>query len=292
MTESTRRASAARNVPPRRRTEPIPGPCLFAPDDRNRLRPVADGKATADCAFTSPERGAAWGALRGFISDPRYPCAGAKSALRLGAVRLGFYPALASGEAMRRSAADAAWFAGHVDEIDGHFATLIAIFHGPPAPDEASFADAFWAHLSGMVREDRQRYEPDPAVSDDPSSADFALSLGDKAFFVVAMHPAASRVARRSPVTALVLNLHEQFDALREAERFDAMRDTIRSRDARLQGKANPMLDDHGSSSGALQYDGRTHDSDWVPPLQPQGSCPQEVSDSDTACPSATDVPK
>jgi uncharacterized protein len=45
------------------------------------------------------------------------------------------------------------------------------------------------------------------------------------------------------------------------------MRDTIRSRDARLQGSINPMVRDHGESSEARQYSGRAVGAAWRPPL-------------------------
>jgi FPC/CPF motif-containing protein YcgG len=44
------------------------------------------------------------------------------------------------------------------------------------------------------------------------------------------------------------------------------MRDTIRRRDAELQGEPNPMVDDHGTRSEARQYSGRAVPDDWEPP--------------------------
>src|SRR6476620_7390004 len=73
----------------------------------------------------------------------------------------------------------------------------------------------------------------------------FAFSLAGTAYFVVGLHPAASRIARRTPLPTLVFNLHEQFEELRQSERFERMRDTIRRRDQALQGSVNPMVADH-----------------------------------------------
>ena len=39
----------------------------------------------------------------------------------------------------------------------------------------------------------------DPRVSDDPANPHFAFSVGGTAFFVVGLHPQASRIARRTP---------------------------------------------------------------------------------------------
>ncbi|HSN10910.1 MAG TPA: guanitoxin biosynthesis heme-dependent pre-guanitoxin N-hydroxylase GntA, partial [Propionibacteriaceae bacterium] len=88
------------------------------------------------------------------------------------------------------------------------------------------------------------------------------------AFFVVGMHPRASRIARRTPWPVLVFNLHRQFEALRASERYERMRDTIRRRDVRLQGSVNPMVADHGSVSEARQYSGRAVRTGWEPPVE------------------------
>jgi FPC/CPF motif-containing protein YcgG len=45
------------------------------------------------------------------------------------------------------------------------------------------------------------------------------------------------------------------------------MRDTIRRRDAELQGSLNPMVADHGRSSEARQYSGRSVPDDWAAPV-------------------------
>ena len=94
-------------------------------------------------------------------------------------------------------------------------------------------------------------------VADDPARAHFAFSHGGVPFFIVGLHPKASRIARRTPVPVLVFNLHEQFERLRAEGGYERMRDKIRQRDQSLQGSLNPMVDDHGSSSEARQYAGR-----------------------------------
>ena len=50
------------------------------------------------------------------------------------------------------------------------------------------------------------------------------------------------------------------------------LRDTIRRRDAALQGSVNPMVADHGSSSEARQYAGRKVEADWAPPFETSAS--------------------
>ena len=56
---------------------------------------------------------------------------------------------------------------------------------------------------------------------------------------------------------------------MRADGRYQRMRDTIRRRDAELQGSLNPMVSDHGASSEARQYAGRAVPPDWTPPFEP-----------------------
>lgn len=105
-------------------------------------------------------------------------------------------------------------------------------------------------------------------VSDDPDDPHFAFSVARTAYFVVGLHPTASRDARRAASPTLVFNLHEQFEELRTSGRFTRMRDLIRDRDAQLQGNINPMVSDHGYGSEARKYSGRAVDDTWLAPFE------------------------
>ena len=102
-----------------------------------------------------------------------------------------------------------------------------------------------------------------------PGLADFSFSLRGKAFFVIGLHPNASRLSRRYRCPALVFNLHEQFETLRRQGRYDRMRDVIRKRDAALCGSINPALRNFGEKSEARQYSGRAVREDWRCPFRP-----------------------
>ena len=56
-----------------------------------------------------------------------------------------------------------------------------------------------------------------PRVSADPDNPHFSLSFGGEAFFVVGLHPDASRPARRFARPTMVFNLHDQFETLARA---------------------------------------------------------------------------
>ena len=112
-------------------------------------------------------------------------------------------------------------------------------------------------------------------MSVDPEDPHFSLSFAGEAFFVVGLHPNASRPARRFEAPAMVFNLHAQFEVLREQQRYEKLRASILERDLALAGSINPMLARHGESSEARQYSGRAVDADW--------KCPFHRADTSTA---------
>ena len=105
------------------------------------------------------------------------------------------------------------------------------------------------------------------AVVMSPARPRSSFSAARTAYFVVGLHPQASRDARRAAAPTLVFNLHQQFEALRESGGFALMRDKIRDRDEQLQGYLNPMVSDHGQTSEASQYSGREVADGWAAPL-------------------------
>lgn len=148
------------------------------------------------------------------------------------------------------------------------FHSFAALFAGPAATDEARFEALLWSLLQRLHELDRPRHRWDPSVDADPASDDFSFSLGGRAFFLVGMHPGASRHARRFAYPAIMFNMHAQFEALRAKGSYDSVRDRIRGNDMRLQGSIHPSLDDHGAASEARQYSGRAVEADWVCPFR------------------------
>ncbi len=151
---------------------------------------------------------------------------------------------------------------------DGPMLSFAAAFPAHAFVDEAGFESALWAQLQAMHDIDRQHFAWDEGVSADPESAAFSMSLGGVAWYVVGLHPAASRMARRFDAPLVVFNRHAQFEDLRSEGRYQPLRARIRQRDQALQGNVNPMLKDHGSESEARQYAGREVGAAWRCPLQ------------------------
>lgn len=222
------------------------------------LAPAVDHPTTAD-------EGALTGSLAAMIAHRDFPCLGARSVFRQDRATIHVYDRLATPEATVALLADLRSFASTVDPTAG-FASFIAVFRGPTSDDERGFERLLWSQLRLLHSADDADWNDD--VSDDPSDEHFAFSVAGTAFFVVGLHPLASRDARRAATPTLVFNLHEQFEALRGSGQFARMRDLIRERDMHLQGSINPMVSDHGKNSEARQYSGRVVDDTWLAPFQ------------------------
>ncbi len=204
------------------------------------------------------------GSLEAMIAHPGFPCLGARSVFRRENATVRVYDRLASTEATDCLLADLQAFARAVDPSAG-FASFVAIFRGPTSTGEEDFERQLWQQLRLLRAADDVAWNE--AVSDNPGDPHFAFSVAGTAFFVVGLHPLASRDARRAASPTLVFNLHEQFEELRASGGFTRMRDLIRARDEQLQGSVNPMVSDHGYGSEARQYSGRDVGDSWSPPV-------------------------
>lgn len=204
-----------------------------------------------------------------FVSSDRFPCVGAKSALALGH--------LATFEAgnIALPYADAAIHAALVAFGDGvaperpamqSFACLFRV--GPVTSDE-QFERCLWARLQALHDIDvRDGAGWAANVSKDPGSPHFSMSVGGVAYFVVGLHPGASRASRRFGRPALIFNPHAQFEKLRADGRYAAMQAIVREREVRAGHGVNPMLSEFGERGEAPQYSGRLVGPDWVCPLK------------------------
>lgn len=206
--------------------------------------------------------------FRSKIRKPDFPCVGAKSALANDRVEIIGARSLTSGwNDVEIHEALLDWARG--DFGPDEFRSLAVIFEGPHDLSEAEFEQAMWQRLQSFADKDAWRGQKlDTSVDPDPSQPDFSLSFGEEAFFVVGLHPNASRPARRFDNPILVFNLHAQFEWLRAEGRYERMRAAILERDRQLAGDINPMLARHGESSEARQYSGRLVDEDWKCPFR------------------------
>jgi FPC/CPF motif-containing protein YcgG len=205
--------------------------------------------------------------FRGHVLNPRFSCVGAKAAVRRGQYRTGLYGTMGSRGTVAGLARDLFEFVEDLPHIGDDFTTFVASFGGPHVADEVNFERLLWTQLQGLYDQDQLHHDWDSSVSADPEDPDFSFSFAGRAFFVVGLHPASSRYARRFAWPTLVFNTHEQFERLREGGRFARVREVIRAREIELQGSLNPNLSDFGELPEARQYSGRLVDEGWRCPF-------------------------
>jgi FPC/CPF motif-containing protein YcgG len=205
--------------------------------------------------------------FRAFVGDASFPCVGAKSALKRNQLKIVVANDIASAWDDLRIYPNLLALAHSYQAEPKLFQSLAVIFENGALLTEKAFERHLWERLQSLSEKDEwhgQKY--DPRVSDDPDDAGFSMSFGGEAFFVVGLHPAASRPARRFMRPTLVFNLHDQFEQLRSAGLYERLRGTIIDRDIALAGSVNPMLATHGTASAAPQYSGRLVGSGWKCP--------------------------
>nr|WP_235506675.1 guanitoxin biosynthesis heme-dependent pre-guanitoxin N-hydroxylase GntA [Altererythrobacter sp. Root672] len=203
------------------------------------------------------------------VADLAFPCVGAKSALARGTLKvLVGHSVTSAWDDVHIHSELLEWAYAYRADPSG-LRSLAVAFKGPDHLTEEQFEAAMWARIQSLADKDEWRGQPyDARVSADPTDSHFSLSFGGEAFFVVGLHPNASRPARRFPRPTLVFNLHDQFQRLRDEGRYERMREKIIERDVDLAGHANPMLSRHGEASEARQYSGRAVDDDWQCPFR------------------------
>lgn len=206
--------------------------------------------------------------LRDHIAERDFPCVGAKSALAKGTLQvIPAWSLTSAWDDLRIHEALMEWSEAFREDPAG-LRSLAVVFEGPTDVSENDFERLMWERLQSLADKDDWLGQPyDPKVSTDPKDPHFSLSFGGQAYFVVGLHPNASRPARRTAYPTLVFNLHEQFEALREKNQYERMRERIIERDVALSGTANPMLSRHGETSEARQYSGRAVDGEWQCPF-------------------------
>lgn len=203
-----------------------------------------------------------------FIENKNFPCIAAKAALSKQHVNC-----FVSGNmACPKDDADILQFL--YDFVDGYrnskdfYHTAAILFSSPQINDEEMFDALLWQRLQALQILDAENYSYDDRVHADTSSAKFSFSIKEEAFYIIGLHSASSRQARRFTYPALVFNPHAQFEELRQTTKYEVMKNVVRKRDIAFSGSVNPMLKDFGESSEVFQYSGREYDKNWQCPIK------------------------
>ncbi|MEY2563449.1 MAG: uncharacterized protein QOH88_1642 [Verrucomicrobiota bacterium] len=208
-----------------------------------------------------------------FVTDPAFPCLGAKAALNANSYQLVAYETLGASSSSKKLHADLAAFGQSDMACTSEYASFIAVFRNPAMVSELTFERLLWWQLQQLHDLDHQQQSAwDPEVSSDPEDAHFSFSIAGHAYYVIGLHGNSSRLARRFPWPALVFNPHKQFEKLRSDGKWRRMQGTIRERDIALQGSVNPMLRDFAETSEARQYSGRQVEDGWQPEFEVRGA--------------------
>lgn len=207
--------------------------------------------------------------FRAKIQQIEFPCVGAKSALARGSfLIINARNITASRNDLEIHSNLLEWSNAFGTNPSG-LRSLAVIFDAPVRLSEQEFESALWQRIQSLSDEDHRRgHQVAPRFSGNPDDPHFSLSFGGKAYFVVGLHPEASRPARRFARPAMVFNPHDQFVRLRKEGGYERMRKTILARDEAFAGSANPMIARHGEASEARQYSGRLIEGAWQCPFQ------------------------
>ncbi len=205
-------------------------------------------------------------AFKKFLERRAYPCLGAKSALSRNALEYFCAQDICQPSEDQRITSRLQLFAANAQQ-DDVFLSIAVFFASSPHLSELEFEQALWRRLRAIHEIDRAHHGWDTRVSADSASRDFSMSVGSKGFFVVGLHPRASRLARRFQCPVIVFNLHSQFVQLRADGRYEKLSSTIIARDIMFSGSSNPVLANYGERSEARQYSGRRVEEDWVCPF-------------------------
>lgn len=203
------------------------------------------------------------------IEQAGFPCLAAKTAASRGQIHFFEAGSIDSAERDRPLLEALTRYAGASAGGGPAFQSFVVLFSGSAVKTPEQFETSLWQRLQRLHELDSRSFAWDPSVSCDPCSNHFSMSLGGHAFYVVGTHPGSERRARRTSVTAMVFNLHSQFEQLRLEGRYTRFRDEIIRRDIAFEGHLNTMLAPHGQSSEARQYSGRIVDDEWRCPFKP-----------------------
>ena len=205
--------------------------------------------------------------FREFVGCQDFPCVGAKSALARGQLHFLVARDVASAWDDLRIYSALFNFAQTYRAQPALFQSLVVLFRGPGDLDEERYESCLWQRLQSLTdKDDWHGQTHDPRVSANPTDHNFSISFASEAFFVVGLHPHASRPARRFSSPAIVFNPHGQFETLRDQGLYGGLKEKIGRRDEALAGSRNPMLQGFGEGSEAPQYSGRIVEESWACP--------------------------
>lgn len=206
--------------------------------------------------------------FRNFISHEAYPCVAARAALQRDHIPCFLADHMSCPKDDQPILQFIYRFIDQYRETSTSLHSAAVIFRQPEQTTLDGFESMLWSRLQSLGQLDAMKFSYDPSVNSDPEAHDFSFSLGREAFFIIGLHPASERPARRFTRPAIIFNPHRQFEQMRRENRYEKMKKIVRKRDILYSGSINPMLADYGEKSEAYQYSGRHYEKSWTCPLE------------------------
>jgi FPC/CPF motif-containing protein YcgG len=134
-------------------------------------------------------------------------------------------------------------------------------------------------HLQHMHNIDSRTYGLDEGATSDPNEPNFGFHVAGHAFFIVGVHPGASRASRRFVRPAIAFNSLMQFMLL--GDKFFSMQDAIRKRESTNNGSVNPSFTTYEYQMPSRHFAGRMTEEDWKCPFSSRHEASSVKYDSD-----------
>ncbi|HEY0094355.1 MAG TPA: guanitoxin biosynthesis heme-dependent pre-guanitoxin N-hydroxylase GntA [Archangium sp.] len=243
---------------------------LYEPSDEGliALGPGARGAG-------EPSRAQVETTLRQWFDPKTYPCIPAVQSMTKREYLVGIYGRFGEGTCSRELARDLLFFRERQKQSRSLYLSFWAVFAPGEPLSEEEFETRMWRELSYLSSQEVPGTPWDPLFSEDPADPRFCFSLGGDAFFIVGVHPASSRLARRFPYPGIIFNLYDQFEELDRRGQYTAIVKKNRERDVKFQGSINPMIEKYADRWESIQFSGRDNPPDWKCPfkhgLEPPG---------------------
>ena len=234
---------------------------------------LIDHKTVPDCKIprmiTVDEESAMKEQFKQHVAKSNFPCLNAKIALKRNAFGFNLYDILATQETTQllyHSLLEFINYQSSLWEKNHMLTTYVACFRMPKTMSEEMFELLLWKQLRLLHEEDvKNGMKWSKDYSDNPVDPQFGFSIGERAFFIVGLHPNSSRKARQFPIPAIAFNSHDQFKNLRRLKMLTEIRQVIRHTDQHQNGSMNPNLIPNEENSSAFEYSGKPIQSDWTP---------------------------
>lgn len=206
--------------------------------------------------------------LASLMAQRNYPCVAALQSYRRDDYFVGFYDRIGTGLSWRALRKDLGHFIRRQAQSNSVYLTFWAIFPEEKDLSEEQFEQKLWSELSFLTSEEERSFDWKAGATTNPVDKEFCFHLFGEAFFVVGLHPNSSRKGRKFFRPALVFNVFRQFEKLMHENRYDAMVNVNRARDAKFQGEANPMVLAHGEAWESIQFSGKKNPDSWKCPFR------------------------